>query len=248
MNPPDQPTPTPRTDEAAYNYSLGGTVSADFARTLERELAEAKAECERFRLCTLKQDGDIARLRAELAIAENWVEHHSQHADDLISENARLRAEVERLNGMRTAAEAIMTDVAEANEEIAIARAEKAEAELISLRAEVRQARKAWLGGDYDHLELIVAMEKFRNDRETEFDAAEAERDRLRAEVERLKEHLRIESAASAHALHWAEKAEAALAFIAENGGTTHETECGTIACNGLWCAEQARAAMKSTP
>jgi chromosome segregation ATPase len=39
-----------------------------------------------------------------------------------------------------------------------------------------------------------------------------AERDQLRAEVERLKEQLRIESAASAHALHWAEKAEAALA------------------------------------
>jgi len=43
-----------------------------------------------------------------------------------------------------------------------------------------------------------------------------------------------------------AEKAEAALAFIAENGGTKHETECGTINCNGLWCAEQARAAMKA--
>jgi hypothetical protein len=37
---------------------------------------------------------------------------------------------------------------------------------------------------------------------------------------------------------------QAALAFIAENGGTKHETECGTISCNGLWCAEQARAAI----
>jgi hypothetical protein len=44
-----------------------------------------------------------------------------------------------------------------------------------------------------------------------------------------------------------AEKAEAALAFIAENGGTTHETECGTISCNGSWCAEQARAALAAT-
>jgi hypothetical protein len=41
---------------------------------------------------------------------------------------------------------------------------------------------------------------------------------------------------------------QAALAFIAEHGGTKHETECGTISCNGLWCAEQARAAMKGTP
>ena len=45
-----------------------------------------------------------------------------------------------------------------------------------------------------------------------------------------------------------AEKAEAALAFIAENGGTTHETECGPIACNGSWCAEQARAALDFNP
>jgi hypothetical protein len=41
-----------------------------------------------------------------------------------------------------------------------------------------------------------------------------------------------------------AEKAEAALAFIAEHGGKPHETECGTINCNGLWCAEQARCAL----
>jgi hypothetical protein len=42
---------------------------------------------------------DFARtLERELAIAENWVEHHSKHADDLIGENVRLRAEVERWN------------------------------------------------------------------------------------------------------------------------------------------------------
>jgi hypothetical protein len=160
---------------------------------------------------------------------------------------------------------------------------EKLERELTALRAEVYQARRAWLGDDYGHLPLIDALEKFRSDSDAEENRslvfyqracevehqlrAEVERwqtvaatmseerehnaneaSRLRAEVERLKEQLRIESAVSAHALHWAEKAEAALAFIAENGGTTHETECGTIACNGLWCAEQARAAMKGTP
>jgi hypothetical protein len=41
-----------------------------------------------------------------------------------------------------------------------------------------------------------------------------AELTRLRAEVWLLKEQLRIESASSAHALHWAEKAEAALAAM----------------------------------
>ena len=148
-------------------------------------------------------------------------------------------AEVERLKGVRTAAEAIMTDVAEANEEIAIARAEKAEAELISLRAEVRQARKAWLGGDYDHLPLIEAMEKFRNDRENEFEAVKADCERLqhldsllsqaaadvtahavtagelahlRAEVERLKQVSGGYYDSSKAWMTSAEKAEAALA------------------------------------
>lgn len=66
---------------------------------------------------------------------------------------------------------------------------------------------------------------------------ADADRRRLRAEVERWELAFQEQYAR-------AEKAGAALAFIAENGGTTHETECGTIACNGSWCAEQARAAI----
>jgi hypothetical protein len=93
-------------------------------------------------------------------------------------------------------------------------------------------------------------------------DAAVAERDQLRAEVERLTPY--VSKAILTHGGTMlcspqvgvafneqqarAEQAEAALAFIAENGGTTHETECGTISCNGSWCAEQARAAMKGTP
>jgi len=43
-----------------------------------------------------KLERELTAANAELAIAENWVEHHSKHADDLISENVRLRAEVER--------------------------------------------------------------------------------------------------------------------------------------------------------
>jgi hypothetical protein len=35
-----------------------------------------------------------------------------------------------------------------------------------------------------------------------------------------------------------------ALRFIAEFGGNAHETELGTINCDGAWCADQARAAL----
>jgi hypothetical protein len=35
-----------------------------------------------------------------------------------------------------------------------------------------------------------------------------------------------------------------ALRFIAAWGGKQHETECGTISCNGSWCAEQARSSL----
>jgi hypothetical protein len=85
---------------------------------LERELAAAKAErdlaitrvasilwsgaidkqlCGDVQKWTEDYTAELTRLRAELAVAENWVEHHSKHADDLIAENARLRAELERL-------------------------------------------------------------------------------------------------------------------------------------------------------
>jgi hypothetical protein len=63
-------TPTPRTHAVVVLCNYGKErVTADFARTLERELA----------------------------VAQNWVEHHSQHADDLIAQNVELRAKVERL-------------------------------------------------------------------------------------------------------------------------------------------------------
>jgi hypothetical protein len=40
------------------------------------------------------------------------------------------------------------------------------------------------------------------------------------------------------------DKALESLAFIAEWGGKTHETEYGDIRCDGGWCAEQARSAI----
>lgn len=115
MNPPDQPTP--RTDEAyfakgATMYSLAGEM-----KLLERELAAAKAECERFRLFTLKQDGELTRLRAqeidyvkmisevlkcEPRSACEQPDNRLEAPWDLI---ARLRAEVERLRDQLAAAQ-----------------------------------------------------------------------------------------------------------------------------------------------
>jgi uncharacterized small protein (DUF1192 family) len=180
-------------------YSLAGEM-----KLLERELAAAKAECERLTANQRQPAEDIfvshlcdeiTRLRAELASKAACY-------DIACGEVQRLRADLERFTGHG----------------------------LLDCHAICDQR-----------------------------DAATAERDRLRAEVERLKgalalgqqncDDLREERD---EAIARAEKAEAALAFIAQNGGTKHETECGTISCNGSWCAEQARAAidsaMKGTP
>ncbi len=68
----------------------------------QAELAAAKAECNRlYESSPTALDAltaELTRLRAELVVEKNWVEHHSQHADDLIGENVQLRAEVERLD------------------------------------------------------------------------------------------------------------------------------------------------------
>jgi len=77
MNPP---TPTPRTDAAVkLTFAAGhNTVCPNFARTLESELAAAKAECE--------------RLRPHSLSAGEREDYH-----DALTELTRLRAEVERL-------------------------------------------------------------------------------------------------------------------------------------------------------
>lgn len=36
----------------------------------------------------------IAHLQHELSVANNWIEHHQNHVDDLIKENAALRADI----------------------------------------------------------------------------------------------------------------------------------------------------------
>lgn len=103
---------------------------------LETELAAAKAECNRlYESSPTALDAltaEIARLRADLAVAENWVEHHSQHADDLIGENVKLRAEVERLRSDRDCEKRLRKDADEFREN-AIARAERAETDTARL-------------------------------------------------------------------------------------------------------------------
>ena len=69
-----------------------------------------------------------------------------------------------------------------------------------------------------------------------------AELTRLRAEVERLKEQLRIESAASAHALHWAEKAEAELHALRLVCGTSDADKFTTWLNVAIARAEKAEA------
>lgn len=109
-----------------------------------------------------------------------------------------------------------------------------------------QMARRAGLERD----QLRAENEQLKADvtRETTVcDTACMEAQRLRAEVERLTVACNKFSNDEIAQGAWkarAERAEGALAFIASNGGTTHETECGPIACNGSWCAQQARAAI----
>jgi hypothetical protein len=121
MNPPDQPTPalapTPRTDteeqKTTQRYGCF-MVKSGFARTLETELAAAKAECEE--LLSVNATG-AERLRF------------------VLEENSRLRAEVERLEACTVDSEMYRetrewAEKATERAKIAEARAEKAEADL----------------------------------------------------------------------------------------------------------------------
>ena len=66
---------------------------------LQRELSllrenlasERQAKIERGEML-VKAEAVLATLRHDLSVAQNWVEHHSKHADDLIAENVALRA------------------------------------------------------------------------------------------------------------------------------------------------------------
>jgi hypothetical protein len=98
MNPPDQPTPTPRTDEAVRLYRFLGKGPlelegrfADLARTLERELTET----ERLRFGA---DADRRRLRAEVERWQTVAATMTAEREHNANEAGRLRTEVVRLN------------------------------------------------------------------------------------------------------------------------------------------------------
>ena len=142
-----------RHDEQSYHcqYVEDALAAAD-GGSMSTTPTCGELSCDECNARTATLETELARLRAELAVSENWVEHHSKHADDLIGENVKLRADLERFTGHG----------------------------LLDCHAICDQR-----------------------------DAAVAERDRLRVEVERLKELLRIESASAQHALAAAERAEA---------------------------------------
>ena len=94
------PTATPRTDAALEWVRPAGNdsgppneqyVCADVARTLETELAEAKAEAAHYMSVAQKATDDLTRLRAD-----NLTAHQMACAAGL--ERDQLRAEVERLD------------------------------------------------------------------------------------------------------------------------------------------------------
>ena len=170
------PTATPRTQAlwmkhyAFCNEDEATEAICDFrdhGNALETELAAAKAECER-----LKADG----------AASAFVDM-SVRASNAETELARLRADLERITGHGMLDCHAICDQRDA-----------AVAERDQLRAEVSEARRAWLGDDYGHLPLIEALEKFRSDSDAQSDRADVLYQRscevehaLRAEVERLK-------------------------------------------------------------
>ena len=140
---------------------------------LETELAAAKAECNRlYESSPTALDAltaELARLRAELAVAQNWVEHHSKHADDLIGENVKLRADLERFTGHGLLDCHAICDQRDA-----------AIAERDQLRAEVEALKQSIESG-----QRVLREDAERN-------AARAERAEVeRAYVERLKKQIR---------------------------------------------------------
>jgi chromosome segregation ATPase len=297
MNPPNQPTPRTnaawaKTFESELNQFWSGNAAnkmRDECAKLERELTET----ERLRFGA---DADRRQLRCELTAAKEECEEllsvNATGAERLrfvLEENSRLRAEVERLTTkIGNQADRIRYLEGATNHATgtplskAIARAEKAEAELAEAKVEretVAQSSLRSLEAYIDKLKQFAERAEraeraeadnakwqklllmSRDDREIDLiseieeqarllgKSGEREADllgklgRLESELAAIKnghgelgkyEQLRLKNA----------ELQAALAFIAENGGTTHETECGTISCNGLWCAEQARAAI----
>ena len=261
---------------AAHQMACAAGLERD---QLRAEVKRWQAEAEEMSAQRSHNANQAGRLRSELAVAENWVEHHSKHADDLIGENVKLRADLERFTGHGLLDCHAICDQRDA-----------AVAERDRLRAEVERLKGALALGQENCDAIYNDMREERTELTARAERAEAEVERLTKQIkddnrsygcelrdpngtiweQAAKDHARAERAEAdlkqtqSSALTWArfaaekadgedvakqraERAEASLAFIAKNGGTTHETECGPIACNGSWCAEQARAALAAT-
>ena len=116
---------------------------------LRSEVKRWQAEAEEMSAQRSHNANQAGRLRAELAVAQNWVEHHSKHADDLIGENVKLRAEVERLKevsgGYYDSSKAWMARAERAEAMLAEAKVERetvAEASLRSLEAYIDKLKQ----------------------------------------------------------------------------------------------------------
>ena len=198
------PTATPRTAAAwaaSFSPERANFSVRDECEKLETELTAAKAECERLKfateghlLKTIQQQAELAHLRAELAVAENWVEHHSKHAYDLIAENVKLRADLERFTGHGLLDCHAICDQRDA-----------AVAERDRLLAELKELSQA-----YELNRVSI----------DELDADRARAEKAEAEVERLKRDYEYEH----KCLHevrercesWKQRAERAEAELAE--------------------------------
>jgi chromosome segregation ATPase len=133
-------TPTPQTDAAVrLTFAAGhNTVCPNFARKLERELTALTAERD--------------QLRAE-------VEAANKHRDILKESNDRACAEVERLTNQRD-------NLLKPMREQAIARAERAEAELAELHAILNQSAADMTAGTITAGALAVLRDELATERE----------------------------------------------------------------------------------
>ena len=243
---------------AAHQMACAAGLERD---QLRAEVKRWQAEAEEMSAQRSHNANQAGRLRSELAVAENWVEHHSKHADDLIGENVKLRADLERFTGHGLLDCHAICDQRDA-----------AVAERDRLRAEVERADVMYQRACEVEHELRAEVERLKKQIKDDKRSYGCELRDPNGTIweQAAKDHARAERAEAdlkqtqSSALTWArfaaekadgedvakqraERAEASLAFIAKNGGTTHETECGPIACNGSWCAEQARAALAAT-
>ena len=187
-------TPTPRTDSEEYPDGEGQSfhvVSADFARTLETELAALTAERDQLKE-KAKDDFEMFHgLRMKLTAAcGDPYKLHDEALDDIISERDQLRAEVERLGHLEALLRSSAADMTAGS---------ITAGGVADLRAENERLRRAYVRPDDIRAQLESAIARAEADLAAlgqSFDdncrgvvkiaddltAATAERDQLRAD------------------------------------------------------------------